>query len=116
MFVCVLCPKGCDISVSEQDGNLLVKGNACPKGIDFAHQEWFAPKRMVTSTVRTLSDQFPRLPVRTSGSVPKKDVFKVMQQINAVVVTLPVVVGQVIIEDVLGLGIDIVATMSLGEV
>lgn len=116
MLICVLCPKGCEISVVDEAGTLVIQGNACPKGEGFAREEWYAPQRMLTTTVRTTSDHQPRLPVRSSGPVPKPRIDEIMLIINRVTVSLPVALGDIIIENVLGLGIDIIATTSLREV
>lgn len=116
MLICVLCPKGCEINVVEEAGALMIQGNACPKGEGFAREEWYAPKRMLTTTVKTTSDRQPRLPVRSSVPVPKPRIDEIMLIINHITVPLPVALGDIIIENVLELGIDIIATTSMREV
>ncbi len=114
--ICILCPKGCEVQLEVDGERVSVSGNACPKGADFAEQEWRHPKRTLCTTVMTDSDHLPRLPVKTSGQIPKESLFEVMGVVNAVRVHLPVSVGTCIVPNVLGLGVDIIATMSLEEV
>ena len=116
MLICVLCPRGCEIEVCENEGILAISGNACPKGEVFAREEWYSPRRMITSTVRTTSRCYPRVPVKTANPVPKDKRDAIMEAINSVVWVLPVSMGEVIIDNVLGLGVDIVATASFSEV
>lgn len=117
--ICVLCPRGCSLSIEYENeassASLKVTGNKCPKGQEFAQQEWFKPMRMLTSTVKTNSDKFPRIPVKTSEAIPKDQIDKVMHVINALTVTLPVTMGEIIVQNVLELGVDILATLSIKE-
>ena len=117
--ICVLCPRGCSLSIENENAtssaSLKVMGNKCPKGLEFAQQEWFKPMRMLTSTVKTNSDKFPRIPVKTSEPIPKDQIDEVMQVINALTVTLPVKMGEIIAQNVLDLGVDILTTLSIKE-
>lgn len=117
--ICVLCPRGCNLTIEyESEGSnapLKVVGNKCPKGLAFAQQEWFKPMRMLTSTVKTNSDKIPRIPVRTSEPIPKDQIKEVMQVINALTVTLPVTMGNIVAQNVLDLGVDIITTLSIKE-
>ncbi len=117
--ICVLCPRGCSLSIEYEteasSASLKVSGNKCPKGLEFAQQEWFKPVRMLTSTVKTNSDKFPRIPVKTSEPIPKGQINEVMQVINALTVTLPVKMGEIIAQNVLDLGVDILTTLSIKE-
>jgi len=117
--ICVLCPKGCSLNIEydhETSGEpLTVTGNKCPKGLEFAKQEWFEPMRMLTSTIKTNSEKIPRIPVRTSGPIPKTQISEVMSLINTLTVELPVNVGDIVIQNVLGLGVDLLITLSIRE-
>ena len=72
-----------------------------------------APKRTICSTVRTAFPDAPVLPVRVSADIPKDRIFDVMDAIRAVTVTERIARGDVVIPDVLGLGVDVIATSSL---
>lgn len=114
-LICIVCPRGCHLKVTSQDNRYIVTGNSCPRGEKYAISELTNPTRMVTSTVRVLDGDLPRLPVVTSKPIPKKMIFDVMNEINNKVVSAPVKAQQVIIENVLGLGVDICATRNINK-
>ena len=68
---------------------------------------------MITSTVVILNGKISRLPVATSNPIPKTKIMDVMQEINKVKVEAPIYVKDIVISNVLGLGIDIVATREV---
>lgn len=109
-LICITCPRGCHLKVDE---NLNVTGNMCPRGAIYAKTELTHPVRMVTSTVAVDSQRESRLPVKTKDPIPKELIFKVMEEINKIVVKAPIKIGDVIIKDVLGSGVDIVATKDI---
>ena len=115
-FICINCPLGCMLTV-EYDGNeiISVKGNTCPRGDKYARQELLAPKRTVTSTVRTEGSVHRRVSVKTVPEIPKKDIFRVMEEVRRTVVSPPLKIGDVIIHDIADTGSDLVATSDLGE-
>ncbi len=112
-LVCIGCPRGCRLTVEENNGEYIVTGNTCPRGKAFAISEMTAPKRTICSTVKTVFPGCPVLPVRVSDDIPKEKIFDVMNEINAVVLTKPIGRGDVIIENVLGLGVDVISTSDL---
>ena len=109
-LICITCPRGCHLQV---DDDLNVTGNMCPRGAMYAKAELTHPVRMVTSSVTINSKTQSRLPVKTKDPIPKELIFKVMEEITKVVVDAPVKIGDVIIKDVLGCGVDIVATKNI---
>lgn len=111
--VCIVCPRGCALR-AERDGEAVrVTGNACKRGADFARAELTAPRRTLCTTVRTVFPGVPVLPVKLSAEIPKEQIFPVMEAINAVILNRRVGLGGVILENVLGLGADVVAASSL---
>ncbi len=107
-MICITCPRGCHLEVDTE--TLEVKGNTCPKGAEYGRNEITDPRRVLTSTVRLEGAPGAcRLPVKTAGPIPKGLLFKAMDALNAVTVTAPVAVGQVVIHDLLGTGVDLVA-------
>ena len=112
-LVCIVCPRGCKLQVEGEGGALRVTGNACKRGEAFALSEQTAPMRTLCTTVRTAFPGVPVLPVRLSAEIPKGKIFPVMEAINAVMVDRPVSMGGVILENVLGLGVDVVAASGL---
>lgn len=112
-LVCIVCPQGCTLR-AERDGDAIrVTGNSCKRGEDFACTELTAPKRTLCSTVRTAFPDVPVLPVKLSAEIPKEQIFPVMDAINAVTLEKRVPMGGVIVENVLGLGVDVVAASAL---
>lgn len=109
-LICIVCPKGCHLKVDE---NLNVTGNGCNRGITYAKDELTNPTRMVTSTVKVIGGDLSRLPVVTSKPIPKNKIMEVMEEINKVKVTAPINVKDIIITNMLGLGVDIVATRDV---
>ncbi|MEG2002186.1 MAG: DUF1667 domain-containing protein [Clostridia bacterium] len=110
-FVCIVCPNGCKLEVDEK--NLTVVGNKCKRGETFGINEVTNPMRTICSTVKTIFEGSPVLPVRVSSDIPKDKIFEVMKEINKVVVSERIGRGDVVIKNVLGLGVDIIATSNL---
>jgi CxxC motif-containing protein len=118
-LICINCPVGCRLTVIKDDSSdsgYRIYGNMCPRGVEYGIKESTNPTRIVTSTVKIKGAFLKRLPVKTDGAIPKGLNFKCMEEINRVVVEAPVKIGQVIIENVLDIGIDVVATRSMGRV
>ena len=109
-LICITCPRGCHLQV---DDNLNVTGNMCPRGALYAKAELTHPTRMVTSSVWVESKVESRLPVKTKDPILKELIFKIMEEIEKVTVKAPIKIGDVIIKDVLGTGVDIVATKNI---
>lgn len=111
-LICVSCPIGCAVSVElSDDGEVLsVKGNTCKRGEAYAKAECTHPERMVTSTVKVVGGRLPVVPVKTSAPIPKELIFDCMKEINKIILNAPVGIGDIAIKNVLGLGVDIVAT------
>ena len=112
ILTCIVCPRGCTLKVElSGEGKVLsVTGNACKRGVIYAEAECTHPMRTVTSTVRC--EDGVVVACKTSGTVPKERVFDVMKAINGVSANNDLQIGDVIIENVLGLGVDVVATSN----
>lgn len=111
-LICIVCPKGCHLKVDENN-DYAVTGNGCPRGAEYGRAEMTNPTRVVTSTVRCAGGLYPRCPVKTKGVVPKGKIFDVMAALDAVDLTAPVEVGQVVLENVCGTGVDVVAARAM---
>ncbi len=105
-MICICCPRGCHLLY--KDGE--ISGFSCLRGKEYGLQEAVAPKRVVTSTFKVNSSKINVLPCKTSGPIPKEKIFLVMDEINKISVDLPIKMNQVLIKDVLSLGVDIIAT------
>ena len=111
-LICIVCPKGCHLTVDEENG-YAVSGNNCPRGEEYGKNEVIAPKRTITSTVKVSGGLYPRLPVKTDKPIPKELIFEAMKLLDAVELTAPVKVGDVVIENVLGTGANFIATRNM---
>ncbi len=115
-LTCIGCPMGCQLHVEIEDGVVKnVTGNTCATGDVYARKEVTNPTRIVTSTVVIKNGDKPRLSVKTESDVPKKAIFKVMDEINHVVVEAPTEIGDTIIENVADTGVSVVATRNIGK-
>lgn len=115
-LTCIMCPVGCTLKVTVTDGNIeCIEGNACQHGATYARQEISEARRVVMSVVRCIGGDLPTVAVKTAEAVPKKAIPAVMQALTDVTVKAPVAVGDVIVEDVAGLDVDIVATRSVRQ-
>jgi len=113
-MVCIECPKGCVLAVDiENDKVVKVQGAKCPKGAAYAVMETHDPMRVLTATVVSEGLELRLIPVRTNKPIPKKDILRAMEEIRKIKVNAPVKVGDIIIKDLLGLGVKLVATRSV---
>lgn len=115
-MVCIVCPLGCKLKVIKDDTTdtgYVVEGNKCFRGADYGVKELTNPTRVLTTTVVISDAPLKRLPVRTSGAIPKHLIQQAMKQINKVEVKAPIKVEQVIIKNILDTGVDVVASRSM---
>lgn len=113
---CIVCPMSCLITVEQDDVTkeiLSITGNTCKRGENYVQNELTHPMRQVTSTVAIENGIYNRLPVILSAEVPKEKIFDVMEQIRKVKTAAPVNMGDVLISDVCGLGVDVLASRSM---
>lgn len=108
-LICIVCPRGCHVTVE----NDKVTGNFCKRGESYALKELTNPERMLTSTVEIESVDISRLSVVTSKPIPKDKMFDVMKEISKIKVNAPKKVGDVIISNVLNLGVDIISSRNV---
>ena len=110
-LTCVACPLGCPIVVEVEGSEVIsVTGNTCKRGDTYARTEIVNPTRSLTTSVKVNGGVHPVVPVKSNKPVPKDMLFDCMKEINSVCVEAPVKIGQVIIENILGTGANIVAT------
>ena len=113
-IICTICPRGCHIQVEGEGEKIIsVDGYSCKRGITYAEAEFAHPVRILTTTVRMDGIQNDLLPVRSNKPLPKEKLFDCMEVICATTVKLPVACYDVIIPNICGTGVDIVATKTV---
>ena len=117
-YLCIGCPLGCRLEVEDDEhGEIVeVRGFSCRLGREFATAEHTEPRRMVTTTVAVEGGLWARLPVRTVDPIPKDLVLALCTALRDVSVPAPVRLGDVILADALGTGVDVVASRDLPAV
>lgn len=116
-LTCIGCPLGCALQVEMQDGEVVsVSGNTCKRGDVYARKEVTHPTRIVTSTVRVVGGDITMVSVKTENDIPKEKIMDIMACIEDIKVTAPVHIGDVILADVAGTGVNIVATKDVPAV
>ena len=111
-MICINCPKGCELDVEQVGDEVRVTGHTCPRGESYGRAELVNPTRMVTGLVRVAGMRKP-LPVKTRTAIPKGKIDATLFAMHQATVQLPVRIGDVIIPDVAGTGVDVVATANL---
>jgi CxxC motif-containing protein len=114
-LTCIVCPKGCDLEIEMKNDEYLVKGNLCNRGRFYAINEMTNPMRSITTTIKTKYKTAPRLPVRTDKEIEVKTIFPLMQVLDEVELDHPVHTGEIVVENVLNTGVNIIATSDLYE-
>lgn len=115
-LICTVCPTACKISITEgKEGDFQVTGNRCEKGKNYAIQEIENPVRIFTTTINIKGGNIKRLPVRSKEPVSKSIVTELVKPVKEVKINAPVKKGDIIIENILGLGIDIIASRSVKD-
>lgn len=114
-LTCIRCPKGCQVTVTLEGGEVTaVTGNGCPRGDAYARKEVTDPTRVVTTVVPVSGSAVARMvSVKTAGDVPKAKVLDVVRALSGVSMAAPVHIGDVVLADVCGTGVDVVATKDV---
>lgn len=112
-LVCIVCPRSCRMTITSEGGELVVTGNTCKRGKEFAINEMTDPRRTVCTTVRTSFPSVPVLPVRVSGAIPKNKIFDLMHEVNRITVSKRIGREEVVVPNILDLGVDLVATSNI---
>lgn len=111
-LTCIVCPNGCRILAELQNGHFVFSGNRCARGLEFAGTELTAPMRSITTTVRTAFQEFPVLPVRTNGEVPKEMITDIIRELAKVLISEKIGIGETVAANILSSGVDVIATSN----
>lgn len=112
-FICINCPLGCRLTVTvEGDKVTGIEGNVCNRGVAYAEQEALNPLRIVTALMRASNREKP-FSVKTAGPIPKRLIFQCVNEIYDTTPPAPLACGDVVINDVCGTGVAVVATQDI---
>jgi len=111
-MICIVCPKGCHLSMAKDD-NFRVTGFDCPRGEAYGKKELSNPTRVITSIVRTKNETRPTCPVKTSDAIPKANIKEAMELLKPIRLQPPVAMGDVVVKNICGTGIDWITTKTL---
>ncbi|MGB9718554.1 MAG: DUF1667 domain-containing protein [Thermoproteota archaeon] len=113
-YTCIVCPAGCLLRVEAEEARVLkVDGAACPRGVEYARQEFSDPRRMVFTVVRVRNGEMPTVSVKTSMPIPKNRVFNLMRMLASIELEAPVEMGEVILRN--AYGADVITTRRVGK-
>ena len=113
-LICINCPLGCSLTVTLNGGEVIrVAGHTCPRGEAYGRKECTHPTRIVTGTVRITGGTLPVVSVKTASDIPKEKMQECAAQLKTVVVSAPVHIGDVILENAAGCGVPVIATKNV---
>mgnify|MGYP000193007504 CR=1 FL=1 len=116
-MICITCPMGCALEVTHEGSTVLkVEGNTCKRGEQYVHAELTDPRRMVASTVKVQGGVHPLAPVYTAAPFPKPRIFELLDALRRIEVAAPVQMGQIVVENALGSGINVLASRDMPRV
>lgn len=115
-LTCIGCPLGCALTVTMEGKEVKeVKGNTCVKGDIYARKEVTNPTRIVTTTVKVSGGAVPMINVKTRSDIPKDKIFECAAALKGLTIQAPVTIGDIVLENVAGTGVDIVAAGNVEE-
>lgn len=113
-LTCISCPMGCPITVEMEGEEIIsVTGNTCKRGDVYARKEVTNPTRIVTSTVKVRGGAADMVSVKTKEDIPKGKIFECVRALKGVEIEAPVHIGDIVVSNAAGTGVDIVATKNV---
>lgn len=113
-IICTVCPNGCAIETEYTcREDLKLSGYSCKRGIKYAEDECFDPKRTFTASAHIEGSGRRMMPVRTDAPISRDLLMKAAEETGKMLLQAPISCRQVIKENFLGSGADLVAAMTL---
>lgn len=113
-LTCINCPLGCSVKIELENGVITsITGNTCPKGEAYARSEVTSPVRVVTSSVKVNGGNRTVVSVKTQDAIPKGKIFDCVKAMKDLEVDAPVQIGDILVENIAGTGIPLVATANV---
>ena len=115
-LTCIVCPRGCTLTVTldsaAENPVVSVEGQGCKRGVDYATAECTHPTRVLTTTAPTVDGGV--VPCKTDKAIPRELLFEAMEAVNRLSTPATVRIGDVLLENLLDTGANIVATADRG--
>jgi CxxC motif-containing protein len=111
-LTCIVCPMGCRMTAEKSGGEIKVSGNTCKRGEKYAVQEMTCPMRTLTSLVKVRGGEGPLCPVKTGEAIPKAMIGAALEEVRGACIDAPVRIGDVVIPNIAGTGVDLIATAN----
>ena len=115
-ITCICCPLGCNIEITEKNGQLKIIGEQCKQGKTYAMQEITDPRRTLTTTIKIRGGTRPMLPVRSATDLPKDKIPTCIKYLASLTVTAPIHCGDIICANILDMHVDIIASRDMDKV
>ena len=109
-LTCIVCLIGCHLSV---DNDLNVTGKRRQRFKKYGFLEMTNPTRLLTTTVKTVFNELPRLSVKSSSPIPKALIFEAKTLLYGIIIKNHVKIVDVLLPNILGIDIDFVSTKSI---
>lgn len=115
-MICIVCPLGCELEaeIDSESGEIIdIKGSRCPKGREYAIREITDPRRILMTIVKVRGGRLPVVSVKTAGPIPKGKLLDAAMAVSQIVVDAPVMVGDTVVDNLLGTGVSVIATNNV---
>ncbi len=118
-ITCITCPLGCKLKINIENNKIVsISGSQCKKGIKFAEGEIKDPRRILTTTIKLKAQgrketASSRLPVRSVAPAPKDKILEIIKEVRKTKISPPVKMGDIIAKNIIGSGVDIIASMNI---
>lgn len=115
-LICVSCPMGCRLEVTVEASEVLkVTGNQCARGVIYAKKEIVNPTRVLTSVLPVRGGVEDMVSVKTQTDIPKSMLRECVASLKDFVVDAPIHSGDVIIANLCGTNVALIATKTVGK-
>ncbi len=105
---------GCHLNVDDYNiDDIKVTGYTCKRGLEYGKTEVLHPLRMVTSSVNVLNGEYAVVSCKTQSGIPKELIFECLEVLKNVEVKAPVKIGDILVENILSTGVNVIATRNV---
>ena len=109
---------GCELSVEvegDSTKHIKVSGELCKTGITYGTEEATNPTRNIATSVKVEGGDIPMLSVKNNRPIPKGMIMECVKAVHQMTMTAPVNIGDLVLANAAGTGVDFVATRVVKE-